>query len=148
MSPSDSSSSETTWMTLTREYEGFPLYLRFPRRIANEDLQSRFPVLWALTHTFSFRRFDGSPEPAYNDTLGEFDHALVTLFERDGLGHIVLVETFAGKRHYYFYVQSTVEWESVLHALRVRFPGYTLAARGKEDPTWQFLRQYRSDFGF
>src|SRR5580658_9260358 len=98
MGPSNSDSAKIEWTTLSTEYEGFPLYLRFPHQIDHDALQEHFPVRLALTHEFTFRRFDGTPEPAYNDTLEEFDHSLVTYFESSGIGQIVLVETFGGKR--------------------------------------------------
>jgi len=148
MNPSDSSSAETDWATLTQEYEGFPLYLRFPRLVENEAIQARFPVVLVLTHTFNFRQFGRASEPTYNDTLGEFNSAILTHFERDGLGLMVLVETFGGRRNYYFYVQPAVDLASVLQSLRARFPACALTGRRKEDPTWQFIRQCRSELGF
>ena len=68
--------------TLTREYEGFPLYLRFPRLIENDALQSRFPVLLVLTHTDpSLARaevpiMDGQVQTAVRDFKLELGHVL------------------------------------------------------------------------
>ena len=67
----DRDAREVEWATLTREYEGFPLHLRFPLRLDYDALQHRFPVRLVLTHVFSFRRFDGLPEARYNETLEE-----------------------------------------------------------------------------
>lgn len=131
-------SSEYEWATLTREYEGFPLYLRFPLRLDYDVLQNRFPVRIVLTHTFNFRQFDGSPEPSYNEMLEEFDLSLVTYFKTSALGQIVLVETYGGKRHYY-YVAASVDAATMLPELRSRFARQRIDLQSKSDPAWQFI---------
>jgi hypothetical protein len=139
-------SGEFEWATLTREYEGFPLYLRFPRGLNYDSLQRRFPVRLVLTHVFSFRRFDGAPEPHYNEMLEEFDLSLLRYFKAGGLGQIVLVETFGGKRHYYYYVATSVDAEAILVNLRSRYPEQKVELQSKADPAWQFIRQYTNEF--
>jgi len=130
------------WELLQRTYEGFPLYLRRPTNLDFDALAPRFPVLLVLTHVFSFRRFDGAPEPTYNDQLEEFDLAVVRYFEGIGTGQVVLVETFGGKRNYYFYATATVSPEAMLSDLRGRFPGHNLEIEIRSDPTWNFIRDY------
>ena len=135
---------ECEWATLTREYEGFPLYLRFPLRLDYNALQHTFPVRLVLTHTFSFRRFDGLPEARYNETLEEFDFALVTYFEASGLGQVVLVETFGGERNYYYYVAPSVDPEAISADIRSRYPGQKIELQSQADPSWRFIRRYSS----
>jgi hypothetical protein len=139
-------SAEYEWATLTREYEGFPLYLRFPRGLDYDSLQCRFPVRLVLTHVFNFRRFDGAPEPRYNETLEEFDLSLTRYFKASELGQIVLVETFGGKRHYYYYVATSVDTEAILRSLQARFPEQRIELQSKADPAWQFIRRYSNEF--
>jgi len=126
-------------------YEGFPLYLRRPLGLDFDSLSSRFPVHFTLTHELSFRRFDGAPEPTYNNKLENFDVAVTGYFSASGHGQIVLVETFGGKRHYYFYVVPAVEPDVVLSDLRRRFPGFKLAGAARNDPTWIFIRRYTKE---
>jgi hypothetical protein len=137
---------EYEWATLTREYEGFPLYLRFPLGVDYDALQHRFPVRFVLTHVFSFRRFDGLPEALYNRTLEEFDSSLVTYFEASGLGQVVLVETFGGERNYYYYVAASVDPEAISADIRSRFPAQRIELQSKSDPSWRFIRWYSSEF--
>ncbi len=137
---------EYEWATLTREYEGFPLYFRFPLRLDYDALQHRFPVRLVLTHVFSFRRFDGLPEARYNETLEEFDHSLVTYFKASELGQVVLVETFGGKRHYYYYVAPSVEPEAMSADILSRYPAQRIEIESKADPSWRFIRRYSSEF--
>jgi hypothetical protein len=91
-------------------------------------------------------RFDGSPEAAYNEKLEELDMSLVTYFKASRLGQIVLVETFGGKRHYYYYVDASADLEAVLQELRSRFPGYKLETQTRNDPRCGFIRRYTAEF--
>jgi hypothetical protein len=137
---------ELKWATFTREYEGFPLLLRLPLQLDYDALQQRFPVSLVLTHQFSLRRFDGLPEARYNDTLEDFDFALVSYFDTNGLGQVVLVETFGGERNYYYYVTESVDPEAMYADVRSRFPAQRVAIQAKADPSWRFIRRYSRDF--
>jgi hypothetical protein len=140
-----SDDSHVPWETRTRTHEGFPLYLRRPVGLDFDALASKFATRLVLTHTFSFRRLDGAPEPGYNEALAEFDTSVTRYFEPSGAGQIVLVETFAGKRNYYFYVAS-FDPNAMLDDLRHRYPGCRLEAQCANDPTWGFIRRYSAEY--
>ena len=142
---SQTSSDPPSWESAQRTFEGFPLYLRRPKGLDFDKLSERFPVHLTVTHEFSFRRLDGAPEPTYNDGLEKFDLSLTDLFSHTADGQVVLVETFGGKRHYYFYVAQNVHAESVLEELRSTFPGYKLEAAVRPDPSWSFIRRYTKE---
>jgi hypothetical protein len=133
------------WHLRSLEYEGFPLYLRWPAGLNFDDLSARFSWLLVLTHTFSFRRFDGAPEPTYNDTLERFDLSVTRSFNSD-VGQVVLVETFAGKRNYYFYVTPSVEGTAFCQTLNEEFAGYNLSVSTRQDPAWRFIRNYHAEY--
>ena len=78
--------------------------------------------------------------------LEEFDLSLVTYFKTSALGQIVLVETYGGKRHYYYYVAGSVDPATMLPELRSRFPEQRIDLQSKSDPAWQFIRQYSAEF--
>jgi hypothetical protein len=137
---------QTSWVSLRREHEGFPLYLRFPTALDYDALQSKLPVRLVVRHTFSLRRFDGAPEPRYNDTLEEFDRFVINYFANPDRGQVVLVETFGGERNYYFYLAGAAESETLLAAVRQRFPGQRVDAQSKSDPEWRFIRRYRAEY--
>jgi hypothetical protein len=99
-----------------------------------------------VTHELSFRRLDGAPEPSYNRGLEDFDASVTGYFSKSREGQIVLVETFGGKRHYYFYVFPSVNVGAVLNDLRGRFPGYRLEAEARNDPSWSFIRRYTEEY--
>jgi hypothetical protein len=143
---SNNSSKDSAWETLKRTYEGFPLYLRRPVGLDFDALAPKFKVQVALTHTFSFRRFDGAPEPIYNKSLEEFDLSVTRYFDQSGDGQVVLVKTFGGKRNYYFYVAASVDLDAMVSDLRGRFPGYNLEVQSASDPEWSFIRRYTSEF--
>jgi hypothetical protein len=91
-----------SWISTEKTYAGFPLVLRRPTNIDVETLRPMFPALAVVTHEFTKRKPDGLPEPNYNDGLAKMDHELITAFDIDRMGVPALVETFGGKRHYYF----------------------------------------------
>jgi hypothetical protein len=136
----------TPWESKQRAYEGFPLYLRRPIGLDFDALSARFPVHLTVSHEFSFRRFDGAPESRYNGALEEFDVAVTRYFAGSNDGQVVLVETFGGTRHYYFYVAPSVTVGPMLADLRARFPGYRLEAEARSDPSWNFIRRYTAEY--
>jgi hypothetical protein len=89
------------WLGATVEYEGFPLALRVRPQADSPANQTKLPHLVALTHHLDHVRADGLPKAGYNDTLDSFDGDVVECLERYGLGLVVVVETFAGRRTYY-----------------------------------------------
>ena len=85
--------SERSWKTGETEYEGLPLFLRFPDKLNFDLLQQQYPKRISVTHLLSEVTNNGSPESNYNETLYEFDGYLVNYLEDNGHGITVLVET-------------------------------------------------------
>jgi hypothetical protein len=139
-------SAELSWLSVTRTYEGFPLYLRYPVGVDYNALAPLFPVHLTVVHEFSLRRVDGAPEPRYNETLEAFDLEVVRYFATSGEGCPVLVETFGGKRNYYFYAKESVDPQAVVAELQARFPGQRLTTSARSDPTWKFISRYAKEF--
>ena len=92
------------WVTSQHTYESFPLFLRGPTNVDTRANRERYPRLAVVTHEFAKRYPDGRPEPAYNETLFDFDIAITSAFDSPPCGVPILVETFGGLRHYYFCV--------------------------------------------
>jgi hypothetical protein len=99
-----------------------------------------------LTHTFNFRRSDGAPEPTYNDTLAKFDLTVTRSFRIDRTGQIVLIETFGGRRNYYFYVIPAFDGDAFRQLLNGQFAGYYLSETRRGDPVWRFIRNYHAEY--
>lgn len=138
--------AESPWISLRREHEGFPLYLRYPAALDYDVLQSKLPVRLVVTHTFTVRRFDGAPEPKYNESLEELDGFLTGYFASSDRGQIVLVETFGGERNYYFYIANSADTETLLADVRRQFSGQRVDAQCKADAEWRFIRRYRAEY--
>ena len=85
------------WRVHKRDYEGLPLFLRHPVGLDASALMPRLPVLLTITLEFAEVRADGLPAKAYNDSIEALDLCLVKLFEAQGQGITVLVETFGGR---------------------------------------------------
>jgi hypothetical protein len=132
----------TTWLTAEKTYEGFPLFLRRPADIDVEALRPSFPALAIATHEFTKRKPDGLPEPDYNHGLAGMDHELIVAFDVDRMGVPVLVETFGGKRHYYFYVAADTDVPAVISAVASRYPKERLSWTVRPDPKWGFIEKY------
>jgi hypothetical protein len=131
-----------TWLTAERIYEGFPLFLRRPADLDVASLRPHLPSLAVITHEFSKRMPNGLPEPHYNHGLSDMDDALVTAFDVDRMGVPALVETFGGKRHYYFYVAKDTDVAAVISAVASRYPSERLSWAVRPDPEWRFIERY------
>ena len=135
-----------SWITTEKTYEGFPLFLRRPANLDVEALRPTFPTLAVVTHEFTKRKPNGLPESDYNDGLAKMDHELVTAFDVDRMGVPALVETFGGKRNYYFYVTADADVPAVIAAVANRYPEERLTWLVRSDPKWGFIENYARDF--
>ncbi|RZM19794.1 MAG: hypothetical protein EOO88_37040 [Pedobacter sp.] len=95
---------EMSWFTTEVEYDGLPLLLRRPDNTGLRKLLMQFPFLTSIEHVFEQVQNNGLPDPSHNETLEEFDQYMCGLFEASGAGVIFLIETFAGRRIYYYCV--------------------------------------------
>ena len=111
-----------------------------------EALASKYRVHVTLTHEFNLRRMDGAPEPAYNETLEDFDIATTRLFRESEQGQVVLVETYGGRRNYHFYVSQEVDIDTVLGNWRRLHPGFRLEMTARPDPSWSFIKKYTEEY--
>jgi hypothetical protein len=96
--------------------------LRRPTNLDVELLRRSHPTLAVVTHEFSRRKPNGLPEPDNNEILFETDIELVRAFDVDQMGVPALIETFGGKRHYYFYVVSDADVSGVISTIARRYP--------------------------
>ena len=134
-----------TWLTVKKEYEGFPLFIRRPAALDVDLLRSIHPTLAVVTHEFIKRRPNGLPEPDYNESLIEMDMELVRAFDVDQMGVPVLVETFGGKRHYYFYVAADTDVSTIISKIARRYPEERLSWTVRPDLQWGFFEKYARD---
>ena len=134
------------WVTAQIEYEGFPLLLRRPTNLDVDSLRPTKPALVAVTHEFTKRKPNGLPEPDYNESLFEMDIELVQAFDADQKGVPALVETFGGKRHYYFYVTYDTDVSTTISAVARRYPTERLSWTVIPDPEWGFIARYARDY--
>ena len=95
---------EMEWLTSETEYEGLPLYLRFPNYANIWTYKEKYPKLICVTHNFENVKDSGLPTTDYNASLIDFDGEVVNLFQPDKNGIVILVETYGGSRNYWFYI--------------------------------------------
>ena len=134
------------WLSVDRTYEGFPLFLRYPKGLDFGALCPKFPRLIVVTHTFTHRKSNGLPEPDYNHHLIHMDQQLVRLFNVDHMGLPVLVETFGGERNYYFYVANDFDAGAAITQVFQTFPHEKLSQSIRPDPDWSFIKKYSAEF--
>ena len=134
------------WTIAKHTYEGFPLYLRRPVDVDTPDHRMSFPHLAVIKHTFTKRFPDGRPEPDYNETLGELDHEVLAAFTPGQFGVPVLVETFAGKRNYYFYVADGTDVSAIAARIARHHPDETITRSAHPNDRWAFLDKYAAEF--
>lgn len=133
------------WVASRHTYEGFPLFLRRTTNLDTPANRKRYPILAVVTHEFTHRYPDGRPEPAYNESLIDFDCEITSAFNSRQRGIPVLVETFGGKRIYYFYIKPDTDLSAVIQPIADRHPSekltWELSKMG-----WRFLDGYARDF--
>jgi len=134
-----------SWLNAEKTYEGFPLFLRRPADLDVESLRPLYPTLAVVTHEFAKRQPNGLPDPDYNHGLLAMDSELVAAFDVDRMGVPALIETFGGKRHYYFYVSSEADAPATISALASRYPAERLSWSVRQDPKWGFIEGYARD---
>ena len=127
-------------------YEGFPLALRVRPNADTSANRAALASLGVVTHQLSQLRDNGLPESEYNSSLEDFDLALQAAMEGEGAGLVVLVETFAGKRNYYAYVNDCATFHNRVDALRLEFQQHELLIECRGDAAWKFYGRYRKDF--
>lgn len=120
--------------------------LRRPTNLNVDLLRPTYPTLAIVTHEFTKRCANGLPEPDYNETLFEMDIELVEVFDAGQKGVPVLIETFGGKRRYYFYVTADTDVPAIISAVEQRHPPERFSWTVRHDPQWGFLERYAKDF--
>jgi hypothetical protein len=131
-----------SWLTAEKTYQGFPLFLRRPADFDVDSLRPLYPTLAVVTHEFTKCKVNGLPEADYNQGLLQMDCELVAAFDVDRMGVPALIETFCGKRHYYFYVSSEADVPAAVSAIADHYPTEPLSWEIRPDPTWEFIERY------
>jgi hypothetical protein len=131
-----------TWFTAEIEHEGFPLLLRKPDYKNVWFYKTQYSKLLCVTHSLDKVKDNGLPENAYNSSLADFDHEMCSLFKESNEGIIILVETFGGKRNYFYYLSSTIDFATKIETIKETFNITELTATANEDQAWQFVDEY------
>jgi hypothetical protein len=133
-----------TWSTDEIEYEGLPLLLRRPDHNDIWKFKNLFPQLVSVEHHLVKLGNSGLPETKYNKTLADFDHHMCNLFSNSSDGLILLVETFVGKRNYYYYTKTEVDMTTMIEDAKKKY-NVELTTWQKLDLDWRFLDSYPID---
>lgn len=133
---------EQKWFTKKIEYEGFPLYLRKPDYQDIFLYQDNFPNVLQVTQNLKEVKSNGLPEANYNESLFEFDGQMCKLFDSQDEGIIFLIETFAGKRHYYYFIPDLADYEKKIEEIKKENPNIDIETHSYADKEWGFLKDY------
>jgi hypothetical protein len=136
----------TRWFTGKLEHEGLPLHLRFPEAVDFDKMASLYPKLVVITHQLEEVPSNGEPVSSYNESLEDFDCSIIDLFNE--LGHIVLIETFSGRRTYYGYISSEEELSKRRIDINDTHPEHSLEWQINDDKKAQFIKGYSQDYDF
>jgi hypothetical protein len=130
-----------TWFRSEKEYEGLPLLLRYPNYSNVWQFESRLTKLVSIEHILDKVNTNGLPEAKYNSTLAEFDYYMASLFDKSSDGIILLVETFSGKRNYYYYTLPNFNFDPLIEKAKLKFK-VSLDSWSQLDINWGFLKEY------
>ena len=134
------------WVVTQHEYEGFPLFTRYPNNLDYDKLQEQFPVRVVVTIDLSEVTDKGLPVTSYNNSLESFDNFVVESLADNCKGQCVLVETFSGERHFYIYASDSADTSELEAAIKNKFPQHVVSFEVRRDPKWSFIRQYAKDY--
>jgi hypothetical protein len=134
------------WKSKQLTHEGLPLFLRYLENADVDSLKSRFPKLAVVRQQLVKVSPNGLPEAGYNESLFEFDESVQDLFRLSEHGIVVLVETFAGRRNYYAYVDAKKHVTEIVESLKCAFPQEQLSWTFHSDPAWEVIAKYSKDF--
>jgi Family of unknown function (DUF695) len=130
-----------TWSTSEIEYEGFPLLLRKPDYNNIWQYKEHLTQLITIEHLLDKVSPNGLPEKNYNKSLASFDEYMCALIDKDTNGIIFLIETFAGKRNYYYYTLPHHDISKLIEKAKIYFK-VKLTTTVKEDNGWGFFKEY------
>lgn len=130
-----------TWATSEIDYEGLPLLLRKPDHQNIWRFQDRLTKLVSIEHLLDKVNSNGLPEKKYNSTLYDFDYYMCSLFDKSSDGIIFLIETFSGKRNYYYYTLPDIRIDPLIEKARLKFK-VNLESWTQADIGWGFLDDY------
>ena len=74
-------------------------------------------------------------------TLADFDATMCSLLEDTDNGLIFLIETFGGKRTYYYYTTPDFEIDSLVKKLKRKYK-VKLESWSQSDKLWGFITKY------
>ena len=129
------------WSTSEIEFEGLPLLLRSPGHANVWRYKDSLTKLVAIEHLLDRVNSNGLPEKKYNSTLSDFDHYMCSLFDKSKDGIIFLIETFSGKRIYYYYTLPDFNIDPLLEKVKLKFK-VNLDGWTQNDLGWGFLKEY------
>lgn len=130
-----------TWSGSEILYEGFRLMLRKPNHINIWKLKDEFPQLVCIEHLLDKVNPDGLPEKEYNSSIAEFDHYMCSIFDESNQGIIFLVETYCGKRSYYYFTKPSFKIQSLVDIAKQKFE-VNIECWEQDDTNWGFLNAY------
>jgi hypothetical protein len=130
-----------TWSNSEVEYEGFPLLLRKPNYTNIWQFKREMTQLLTIEHLLDKVKADGLPESSYNKSLAAFDHHMCSFFDTGNEGMILLIETFAGKRIYYYYTLPHLAINDQIEEAKSNYKvSLNIFVRNDED--WTFVKEY------
>ena len=139
---------ERPWYTATCDYEGVPLYLRYPNGLDYDDLGENYPQLIIVTHVLSEVTNNGLPTGEYNESLLSFDNHLVDVLENSSAGFTVLVETFGGKRTYYMNAKDDFPHSLLESMFEGSYSMHEITVESVSDDNGSFIKKYSKEWGF
>ena len=140
------SADESNWVVKVQDYEGYPLFTRYPENLNYNKLKNLYPTRLIVDLTFAKIKENGLPANGYNESLEDFDSFVVEYFMENSMGICVLVETYYGKRHFYSYVSNTADVDAFKRVLLKKFPQHEFEMEIKSDKNWSFIRKYSKGF--
>ncbi len=124
------------------EYEGHPLALRVRPSADTAENRRAYSCLLLVTHELAQVLPNGLPESSYNQSLTGFDQDVFRFLESEGDGVVALVETFAGKRTYYAYVDVGATFKARVEELRAKYPEHVVNVSHRVEVGWETYQLY------
>lgn len=128
------------WTLAEGDHDGKPSLLRFRPELKRFLGDKRYPRRLTITWAYADPDGDDLPDNETTDLMRDFEDRVVDAIERDSLGVLAFVYTFAGDREWHIYLADAKAVGAALNDALAEMPRLPIQIEATDDPAWEELK--------